>query len=176
MNPTLPAAKPKAAAKPRRRRAAPSVVRPATISGLAALAPLLAAAVAVAAGGVGPLGREAALTGLIGYGALLLSFIGGVGWGALGRAELHPAGTQAFLLTLLPVLAAWTGLLLPPLTGLAVLAAATAAQGVVDVWAADAGASPAWYGRLRLYQTLAVEALLAATFVSVALSGGPPPG
>ena len=49
------------------------------------------------------------------------------------------------------------------------LAAATAGQGAWDVWSAEAGLAPSWYGRLRLQLTVAATLILVATLAFTAI-------
>lgn len=98
-----------------------------------------------------------ALAGLIGYGAVILSFLGGVWWGAGLRSSA--VGDRHMVLSVLPSLVAWPALYLSPQPALLVLLAGHVASGVVDRNAALSGSLPAWYGRLRVM--LAIGASLA---------------
>lgn len=110
-------------------------------------------------------------TVLIGYGAVILAFLGGVRWGA---ALIHDAAqsaprnvaaasalTRELVIATLPSLVGWGALLLPIPAGLALLAISLAAICVADRIAARDGRLPAWYGRMRLWLTAgAVMSLL----------------
>lgn len=98
-----------------------------------------------------------ALRGLIGYGAVILSFLGGVWWGAGLRSS--DVGDRHMVLSVLPSLVAWPALYLSPQNALLVLLAGHVASGLVDRIAALSGNLPAWYGRLRVI--LAIGASLA---------------
>lgn len=158
-----------AAKRSERRRLEPGTAPPlAAVAAIIGLAPTLGGAVVALAPIIPAVTRDEALRAVIAGVAVLLSLHGGIRWGLAARNELRVAGSSNLLLPLLPALAAWTALLLPSLPGLAVATAASAGQGAADVFAAEGGAAPVWYGRLRLRQTLALIAILAATFVGVA--------
>ncbi len=102
---------------------------------------------------------EASLA-LIGYGAVILSFLGGVHWGLAA-----PAGRPLQIgLSVVPSLVGWLALLVANLhaTGPALwlLAAAFAILLAGDLVAAGRSLTPAWYPRLRLPLTLIVVACL----------------
>lgn len=83
---------------------------------------------------------------LLAYGAVILSFLGGVRWG-LAIATPDAARLWAQLgFSVLPSLLAWAGLLLPIRAGLLLLAAGFALMLVADLRLAEA---PAWYRQLR---------------------------
>ena len=98
-----------------------------------------------------------ALTALLAYGAVILSFLGGVRWG-LAMAAATPGALPAQLgLSVLPSLLGWAALLLPPAAGLVLLAAGFLAMLLADRREALA---PAWYKRLRLPLSLGAMASL----------------
>ena len=91
------------------------------------------------------------------YGALILSFLGGVRWGRLlGGGEREAARLERWLplsLSVLPSLVAWVALLLPPAGMFALLATGLVLQYLLDRDASESGELPRWYGRLRLILT-----------------------
>ena len=108
--------------------------------------------------------REQAFFGLATYGAVILSFLGGVHWG-LAIAGFGPTGNDnvsfrrlAFSVT--PSLIGWGALLLPRTAGLLVLAGAFAWLLVFDWRASRKAEVPAWYPRLRRPLTVTVVASL----------------
>ncbi len=129
--------------------------------GAAGLLPFLGLAIAtlVLGGAPGATARAAVLA----YGAVILSFLGGIHWG-LAIAAPGPARLAGWLgLSVVPSLLAWVALLLPPPGGLLLLAAAIAAMLVPDRRATAAGQAPAWYPALRLpLSAAAAGALLLA--------------
>ncbi len=107
-----------------------------------------------------------ALSALIGYGAVILSFLGGVRWGAALYANPDKQGAQ-FALSVVPSLIAWIAVLIPTepqrtyalfpdAAAPTILLLAVLAQGVADVAASRGGGLPQWYGRLRLILTVIV--------------------
>ncbi|MEM7121454.1 MAG: DUF3429 domain-containing protein [Pseudomonadota bacterium] len=103
------------------------------------------------------------------YGAVILSFLGGVQWGlAIKDHEAAGASFNRLGLSVVPSLIAWLALLLPALAGLPLLAVAFIAAYVGDRRAGQRGLAPAWYPRLRLPLTVVVVASLLAASVSLA--------
>lgn len=134
-------------------------------------------AVALALGGAVPFLAAAAMVwverdprtigwwvvGVLTYGAVVLSFLGGARWGAaLDDRHGHRLQTRQFLLAAIPAAAAWAALLVPPIAGIALLVAGLLLQGLWDTSGAQSGRLPGWYGRLRGFVTaLSVVALIA---------------
>lgn len=87
---------------------------------------------------------------LIGYGAIILSFMAGVRWGL--ALTVHNAGDQALQLTVsvVPPLVAWAAFFLPFAYGLPLLVIAHAALAVWDIRGMYSGRGPLWYGKLRM--------------------------
>ena len=107
--------------------------------------------------------RMFAVHALVAYGAVILSFLGGVHWGlAIGSGSNadHPELLTRLIQSIIPSLAAWVALLFPETTGLLMLAAAIAAMLWVDMRATRLGHAPQWYLKLRLALTCAVVAAL----------------
>jgi hypothetical protein len=138
--------------------------------GWAGVLPFLALSLSLLLPPVLPVGRAELVFGVIAYGAVILSFLGGVRWGAVLR--LVPADTQTreFALSVLPSLVGWMALLVSsrPLAALALLAASHVIQGFADVRAAQLGLVPVWYARLRVQ--LASAATTALTIASIAIA------
>ncbi len=87
---------------------------------------------------------------LLTYGAIILSFLGGVRWGvALTRAEGRTA-TQVFVLSVIPALIGWGAVLLGQSTGFFILAIAFFAQGVWDYGAWCTDVMQEWFVKLRM--------------------------
>lgn len=126
--------------------------------------PFLALALAPLAGPVPAWGPSA----LVGYGALILSFLGGIRWGrALGQRERRGADLD-LALSVLPSLYAWPLLLLPPGQALPLLAAGFAGQWLLDE-ARRQPPAPAWFLPLRRALSATV---IAALLLAVALHPG----
>ncbi|MDX5362381.1 MAG: DUF3429 domain-containing protein [Alphaproteobacteria bacterium] len=96
---------------------------------------------------------------LLGYGAVILAFMGGAQWGASMHHE--PGIARRLTLSVVPALAAFGALLLGP-QGLWVLIAGFWGVLVVDMGLARDGLAPAWYPRLRIVLTATVSLLLLA--------------
>lgn len=91
------------------------------------------------------------------YGAIILSFLGGIRWGA--ALERGPA--SALVLSVLPSLAAFISLFMTARAALILMIAGFVAQ---MIWDALSGATlPDWFIRLRLAITVVVTACLLVT-------------
>lgn len=96
------------------------------------------------------------------YGAIILSFLGGIQWGLaisgpIGDADGGAASNRLYrrlTISVVPALLGWTGLLLPRDVGIVVLATAFALVLIFDLHAARSGDAPPWYPRLRWPLTL----------------------
>ncbi|WP_349359835.1 DUF3429 domain-containing protein [Stappia sp.] len=138
--------------------------------GYAGLIPFLAGAAALTA--IAMTLRDVALAAAISsavivYGAVILSFLGGVRWGvAVARGD---ADGRVFALSVVPSLIGWGAALLPAPWALLVLAAGFMLQGAWDVKTASEGGLPAWYARLRRHLTVIVAASLLVSAASVLL-------
>ena len=134
----------------------PPIPRPALLLGAAGLLPSLAMPVLLAAGDAA---AAFALKAGPAYGALIASFIGGAWWGLAANRAGDAALTRWLVLSVLPMLAAWVALLLPPQAGLLMLAVIFALLPLADR-AAQAGAlAPEWWWRLRLPLSLIMACL-----------------
>ncbi len=97
---------------------------------------------------------------LLGYGAVILSFLGGVQWGV---AIARQARGGLLTLSIVPSLVAWVALLLPGRTAHWTMAAAIVALLLIDLALARRGLTPAWYPRLRVpLSTVVALSLMAA--------------
>jgi hypothetical protein len=134
------------------------------VLGLAGLIPFLATTV-----GLWVRGDEAFLrVGLL-YGAVILSFLGGVQWGFALHAKEGEGGPGRLIWSVLPSLAAWGAVMLDPLSGPLVLAA-----GVFLAWLYEQrpllrSRLPDWYRGLRHALTAVVVPCLLADALWVAL-------
>jgi hypothetical protein len=100
---------------------------------------------------------------LAAYGAVILSFLGGVHWGlAIGSQSHadHQALRTRLSVSVIPSLAAWVALLFTEKTGLLILAAAIAVMLWVDIRATRDGNAPRWYPKLRIPLTAVVVLVL----------------
>ena len=118
--------------------------RAARLLGLAGLLPTLAMVAVMA---LAPEWRLAAATVGLGYGAVIASFVGGAWWGLAARGErVQP---RLLVLSVLPSLTAWPAALMPPTTGLLLLALVFAALLPTDRRLVTDGVAPGWWLALR---------------------------
>lgn len=132
--------------------------RHAWLLGLVGLLPFY---VLAAVAGIAEL-RELAVTAYLAYGAVILSFLGGIAW---GRA-LSASDAKAYRLSIVPSLVAWAALLMPQAAGIAMLAAGFGLQGWLD-WRSLRDTSTAWFGRLRAVLSVAVLASMGLILVAL---------
>lgn len=152
------------------------IPRPALVLGIGGLLPFAATAVAVwYQPEIGDTNSSLtisrfALHALGAYGAVILSFLGGVRWGKLldDEARLDQWGPLA--LSVLPSLVAWCSLLLPPSSMLILLIAGFVTQYVLDRAAVRRGELPAWFGRLRLILSSGAVLSLIAALLGISLN------
>lgn len=114
---------------------------------------------------------QTALHALVTYGAVILSFLGGIIWGlgisGFGDGRERPREALRLTVSVLPSLFGWVALLFPPATGLWLLAACFLMVLSVDLLMCKRGLAPSWYPTLRWRLTgIAVLCLLAATMAS----------
>lgn len=115
--------------------------------GLAGLIPFWALAIGLSMHGalaVAPPQLDAALAT---YGAIIVSFLGGIRWGLA-----VPAGDTGrnYLISVLPSLVAWALLAAPEPWRLAGLGLAAFALGPIDLGLVRGGLAPTWFGTLRI--------------------------
>ena len=121
--------------------------------------------VALAAAHILSTGEAASLTGfaLAAYGAVILSFLGGIHWGlAVAPGGIGGSLTMPLTLSVVPSLVGWGALLAPDPANLLILAATFLTVLVLDQWAANNGQAPPWYPRLRIPLTAVVVSTLLA--------------
>jgi hypothetical protein len=134
--------------------------------GLAGLIPFAAGAL-IMWGAVPGITGETGLRWGTGYGAVILSFLGGIRWGVamapLGRRQ------QAidFGASVASSLAGWVALLLQPIPAVSLLIAGFLLQALWDVTSAEAGRLPAWFGKLRMLLTAGAVVSLVSCLVAL---------
>ena len=119
-----------------------------------------------------------ALLGLVAYGAVILSFLGGVHWGlALAAGDAQTVRTQRlrFGLGVVPSLIGWAALLVMglgwPKTALLVLAAGFVATTIAEARGTRAGMVPPAYMAVRWVLSIVVIVLLVSVCLVLALGG-----
>lgn len=126
------------------------------ILGFGGLVPFFAASLAAIATGSSL--RHFFLQALLSYGAVILSFLGGIRWGLASARQDVRGLLMPLFISVLPAILAWLSLLLPVSAGLMVLSFSLSAMLWADFKLATA---PAWYPVLRLYLSIgAIVALL----------------
>lgn len=131
--------------------------------GLSGLIPFWALAIVLTLGG-GGVTPEAADLALATYGALIVSFLGGIRWGLAVPAEDRGLN---YAISVVPSLLAWALLAAPEPWRLAGLGLVAMALGPIDLGLVRGGLAPVWFGRLRII--LSVGAGLALWLGAVAL-------
>lgn len=104
---------------------------------------------------------------LTGYGAVILSFLGGARWGI----EIHRNGEASgriMIISMVPALIGFAAFAVPVPYVFAMLAVAFAAQGAWDSFSAHSGMVPQWYGKMRIVLTVLVCAALIVAFMATA--------
>lgn len=104
---------------------------------------------------------------LAAYGAVILSFLGGIKWGILlnDRAKLRP--WKPIVLSIVPSLIAWSALLTPAIPRLLLLVVGFVLQYYLDQASVTQKRLPVWYGKLRLILTCGAVASLAAGLLAI---------
>lgn len=113
--------------------------------------------------------KTAAVDGLLTYGAVILSFLGGVHWGvAMTTSIAHPErgiDSGRLGISVAPSLVGWAALLIEARYGLAVLAIGFAANLLLDLRSTRQGLAPPWYPTLRKpLTTIVIASLMLAEF------------
>jgi len=132
-----------------------------TLAALAGLAPFLAGLVITLFPSISPLSEVIFERAMLGYGALILSFLGGVRWGL--RLQGGAGSDLTFVIGILGSVAGFFTLLMPYTFGLIVLTIGFGLQGAWDVWS---GGVPQFYSRLRSMMTWLVCILLLTILIA----------
>ncbi len=141
----------------------PTVV---TWLGYGGLIPFLALA---AASWLDPAHSATWVPGLLGYGAVILSFVGALHWAfAMTHPQLQGAPNHAlYLWSVVPSLLGWAALMLVPKAGATLLIAGLLAHYRQDLRLARVIDLPAWYLPLRLRLSVVACLCLAVVFFTV---------
>ncbi|NKB53056.1 MAG: DUF3429 family protein [Rhizobiaceae bacterium] len=109
-----------------------------------------------------------AKTALQTYGAIILSFLGGVRWGLALRSASNTSARRDMIMSVVPSLIGWFSLYVGAPGVFAVQALAFAGVGAWDALSGEKGAFGLWFVRLRMVLTFLVTgALIAAFFATV---------
>ena len=138
--------------------------------GLAGLIPFWALAIGLllhGALGVSPPQLDAALAT---YGAIIVSFLGGIRWGlAVPAADTG----RNYLISVLPSLVAWALLAAPEPSRLAGLGLVALLLGPIDLGLVRGGLAPAWFGTLRIIPVRRCRDRAVARGLRAAIAAGP---
>lgn len=99
---------------------------------------------------------------MVAYGAIILSFLGGVRWGV----ALSNERTPHLIWSVVPSLLAWACLLAPTLYQLPALTIGFAAQWFWDFRSTKQGVFPNWFGHLRSFISLCVIVLFIVSILA----------
>lgn len=125
-----------------------TIPKPALVLGLAGLIPFVCSALLTLSDNADV--QSFATMSLAAYGAVILSFLGGVKWGIALSDNNALTSWQPLILSVLPSIVGWLALLLPAIFMLIVLSAALVGQYCLDNNSVQQQKLPIWYGKLRL--------------------------
>ncbi len=124
---------------------------PAALLGAGGLIPFIG--LAAAAHFAGDVDASIAIEALRAYGAVILSFLGGIIWGlgiaGFGGAAAKPREALRLTISILPSLFGWLALMLPEQSGLWLLSTCFLMVLAVDLIMSKGGLAPRWYPILR---------------------------
>jgi hypothetical protein len=110
---------------------------------------------------------EPGLKLIIAYGAIILSFLGGIRWGtAIGPYDTRRQGLE-FSASVMGSLAGLAAIFIPTVPALTLLIAGFLMQALWDVTSVEAGRLPGWFGKLRMLLTAGAVVSLIAALVAV---------
>jgi uncharacterized membrane protein YidH (DUF202 family) len=109
-----------------------------------------------------------ALSVLIAYAAIILSFMGAIHWG-IAMSTADKGGSYHLIISVIPALVAWVALIMPAAMGLATLILGFIALYLYDVAVEEPQGLPGWYIPMRRNLTIVVTPCLAVAFMSVVL-------
>ena len=140
--------------------ASTNAIMAARMLGYGGLLPFLFLAGAVVLGIRLPLAPAPSL--LVGYGAIILSFIGALHWGVMLNANQPKA--NYFIWSIMPALLAWAALIAPVLLGTGLLIISFIICLFIDLRAIKTGLWPAYMRQLRVILTVMACLSLSANF------------
>lgn len=110
-----------------------------------------------------------AVDALRAYGAVILSFLGGIRWGIAIADPAHQ--NRDLLLSVAAAFAAWIAFFLPPASGIILLLVAFSAQGAWDSLSFHHRGDRHWFARLRIVMTCVVAASLLVALLALSRGG-----
>ena len=130
------------------------------VLGLSGLIPFWALALALVTGWPHALPSSEAAGLLATYAATILSFLGGIRWGAAVATPDQRRVATDYVFGVTPQLFGWGALVLPDPWRFVVLAIGVLALGPIDRNLVARGLAPDWFGRLRMLLSLGAGAAL----------------
>lgn len=109
------------------------------------------------------------LTGAI-YGAVILSFLGGIRWGTAIKEFENNRQSYELAGSVLPSLVGWISLLVSPIIGVSLLIAGFLVQALWDILSVEKDYLPQWFGKLRMLLTLGAVLSLSSMLVHLTIS------
>jgi hypothetical protein len=109
--------------------------------------------------------RQGTIVLMTAYGAVILSFLGGIRWG-IALTGRGGENQRDLVLGIVPPLVGWIAIMVPAPLSFVLLAVAFAAQGAWDSLTLTSGAAPNWFRRARIQMTIPVVAALVVAFVA----------
>lgn len=104
------------------------------------------------------------------YGAVILSFLGGIRWGVAVKEFENNRQSAELAGSVLPSLVGWLSLLLSPIIGVSLLIAGFLVQALWDVLSVEKDYLPQWFGKLRMLLTLGAVLSLSSMLVHLTIS------
>jgi Protein of unknown function (DUF3429) len=146
-----------------------SIPKSARVLGLAGLIPFLASAASqwVAVPYITP---AFGLTAGMFYGAVILSFLGGIRWGTTMISPTVELEGKHLAGSVVAPLVGWISLLLAPVVGLCLLIAGFLLQAFWDVLSVEKNQLPQWFGKLRMILTAGAVLALSSMLVHLSVS------
>lgn len=107
---------------------------------------------------------------IVGYGAIILAFLGGIRWGtAIGPYDGRRQ-TLEFTASVIGSIVGLAALFVPLIPGLTLLIGSYLLHALWDVASAEAGRLPAWFGKLRMLLTAGAVFSLLLALVAAAIT------
>jgi hypothetical protein len=138
--------------------------------GVAGALPFWFAAVNFLIGGI--VSPVQALSIAVAYGAVILSFLGGIRWGTALAPIDERRRMREMTLSVIPSLVGFAAFFVPPHLGLSLLVSGFLLQALWDVTSADQGRLPRWFGRLRIILTILATVPLIAMLAGLLMASG----
>ncbi|MEO1065995.1 MAG: DUF3429 domain-containing protein [Pseudomonadota bacterium] len=135
--------------------------------GLGGLIPFLASGLLTVTQGMGFVEPVYATVSLVGYSAVILSFMAGARWGMAVKEHDTFAQTRVMVLSVIPAILAWLSIMLPLTQSIPLLLVMFFTIGIWDILAMKAGGGPIWYAKLRFILTTAVCVILGIVWLTL---------